>query len=157
MDDNRLHLIREALRHAEAKQSSMLTIALAADARAMSLSVACAGLAGILVGVDAVGSGGHISLVVIMTALTFFCAAGLAAYAARPINFSAPGQDFSDFVSDLDSNRPLAEVLVELGGLMDDDARDNAVRLARNASFLRAALFVAAIAPLVGLLVATAA
>lgn len=145
-------LIREAIRHAETKQAAQLQIALAADVRAMTICVACSGIAGVLLSMVMSAKERSEMIPVVMIALTFFAAAGLAAWSARPIGFAAPGQDFSDFEDDIRHNRPLRDVLIELGGQLDECARENEARTCDNARFLRAALALAALAPLIGLL-----
>ena len=152
MDSNRTALIREAMKHAEAKQLSLLQIALAADTRGMTLCVACAGISGVLIGIDAVGSDATVSLSVLMIAVGFFIAACLSAWSARPIDFDAPGQDFRDFQTDIDEGRHVDTVLVELGAHLDDCSKKNATRLNNNAMVFRVALFVAALSPLIGVM-----
>lgn len=145
-------VIREAMRHAEMKQAAQLQIALAADTRAMTLCVACAGIGGVLIGLlGNIKTGPNVEPVIMM-ALSFFLASALAAWSARPISFAAPGQDFSDFESDIAEDRPLDHVLLELGKHLDDCARENEVRAQENAKFFRAAMAIAALAPLIGVL-----
>lgn len=154
MSDSRSRVIREAIRHAEVKQEAMLKLAIAADARAMTLCLVCAGIAGILVGILAnmeIGSGaGSIA----MMAFSFFLAAGLSAWAARPIDFASPGQDFSDFSEDIEQGRSFDDVLLELGGTLDECAQENHARLCGNARYFKAALILAVSAPLIGLFTA---
>ncbi|MFV0552131.1 MAG: hypothetical protein ACK5L6_09480 [Anaerorhabdus sp.] len=149
----KLAVIREALRNAEVKQATQLQIALAADARAMTLCVACAGFSGVLLALIGSGTVGPV-IPVAMSAVSFFLASAVAAYAARPIGFSCPGQDFSDFEGDISEDRSLTEVLVELGRHLDEDARENEWRSKRNANALMCAMSLAAAAPFIGLLAA---
>lgn len=154
MADKSSEVIREALRHAEMKQVAQLQIALAADTRAMTLCVACAGIGGVLIGLlGNVKTGPNVEPIV-MTALSFFSASALAAWSARPIGFAAPGQDFADFESDIADNRSLDQVLIELGTHLDECARDNEARARGNAKYLRASMAIAALAPLIGVITA---
>lgn len=89
-----------------------------------------------------------------MMAVTFFLAAGLAAWSARPIAFAAPGQDFSDFEADIAEQRSLEAVLKELGPQLDECAKENQLRIAKNALLFKSALVLAASAPLIGGIVA---
>ena len=150
LSDSSSAVIREAIRHAETKQTAQLQIALAADTRAMALAVACAGISGVLISIAATSSDDASRIVISMMAVTFFLAAGFAAWSARPIDFAAPGQDFSDFEDDIDAGRPLDDVFQELGAHLDQCAAENQRRIDMNAQCFRAALILSALAPLVG-------
>lgn len=153
MKANRSKLIREAIGHATAKQEAQLKIALAADARAMTMCVACAGIAGVLVGVAAAVERQDASLPIAMMAFCLFLASCFAAWSARPIGFASPGQDFGTFSKDIEADRPVDGMLIELGYLLDQDAADNERRVSINARYLRFSMALAAAAPLLGLLV----
>lgn len=144
-------LIREAIRHAEVKQASQLQIALAADSRAMTLCVSTAAIASVLVGIIANMSDKTAAFPVVLTAALFFVASCYAAWSARPIGFSAPGQDFSDFKEDILSKRDVDAVLIELGGQLDEMAAHNEGCAKRNAKWFKRSLIVAASAPWIGL------
>jgi hypothetical protein len=144
--DKREKLILEMLARADARIEAQQQIALASDARAMQL-------VGVLIAAAAVTTAigeNAISAVqwAIVVPLVLAAAAGI--YAARPVDWYAPGMRPSAFDEDLEASRDLAEVHLELARHLETCIEHNSDILRRNADALRTAVLLAAAAPVLG-------
>ena len=120
--DNPNTVIREAYRLAEQRLEWQFTSAMSADQRAM-------GVAGMLVAAGAIlaalAESTNAPWLMLVGAGGLVVAALLAWYSARPVAFYAPGAEFENLKSDIDAQRPIEDVLTELGGFHDKHIRYN--------------------------------
>lgn len=154
MDKNLERLILETQRRSEMRLEAQLTLALAADARAMTFcSIMVAAAAALL------GFAGEVAQPVpmIIAGLFFLASAISAAFVFRPMKWAAPGQCGSDYATDLRDNVPFHEVVVEVVGHTDEQIADNNQKAKVNARAFRIALALAIAGPvLAGLYMAVA-
>ncbi|NGQ93379.1 hypothetical protein G5V65_21055 [Rhodobacter sp. HX-7-19] len=144
--DNRQRLILEMLARADARLEAQQQIALASDARAMQLVGVLIAAAAVTtaIGEDAVSAVQW----AIVVPLVLAAAAGI--YAARPVGWYAPGMRPSAFNEDLDDDRDLADVQLELARHLEACIEQNSEILRHNADALRTAVLLAACAPVLG-------
>lgn len=140
INDNRVALLQLAYNLSQEKLSSQANSAIGADARAMSFSGLCLTAGALLIGLS--NSGGN-SLSNLIGAGALIVAAGIAAFAARPIAFRFPGANFSDLASDIAENAALEDVLKELGSYAEKHINENNRLLSENATSLRQSIYVA--------------
>lgn len=140
MIENREKLVREAFRRADERIRAQTEIALAADARALNFCGLALAAASLLVGL---ASHSGLAIGMYVAAFGLYIAAGVAGYAARPVNWRAPGQKGSDLAEDIASDRPIAEVLAEITGHLDNHIVENNGILAWNAKCIWTAAVVA--------------
>lgn len=143
MTDNKEKLILEAYRLSEARLGSQASLAIAADARAMSFAGLCLAAASILTGLGATTTGFE-SAFLGATLLVF--SSILAWYSARPINFYVVGSKFSDFDGDIAGGVNFSESVAENGAFNDKHIKYNTVVLDNNASMFSTAFLVAILA-----------
>lgn len=145
--DSNSKLIREMVMRADMRLQAQQQIALAADARAMQFTVICIAAAS-LTATLAQGTEGWahyvISGLLVIAALCSF-------WAARPVDWNAPGMHASAFLEDLETQKDFDEVLRELAGHLDDAMRENDDILSENAAALRYGTLIAIMSPVIGI------
>jgi len=141
--DNKSQLILEAYQRSERMLQAQLTMALAADARALTFSGLLLAAASILGGMAS--GGGSVSLVAGAGALPLVIAAGLAGFSARPVDFYIPGGKYEQIQHDIDTNRGQMDLLSDLAQKNDKSIRHNSKLLRSNGRFMLAAFWVAVV------------
>ena len=144
--DNKQNMIREMLARADARLQAQQQLAIAADARAMQFCATCVAGASLTVAIG----GQDITLPYYTIALFLVIAAGLAFWAARPIEWHAPGMRPSAFESDLASDAEFYSVLEELCSHLEGSITENGAILSENANHFRLAAVFAIMAPILG-------
>lgn len=145
--DNRQQLIREMLARADMRLQAQQQLAIAADARAMQFVAACVAGASLIVSIggDQLASAHYVVAAVLIISAVF------AFWAAKPIEWHAPGMLPSSFDEDIDRDVPISDVLEELSRHLEVSINENKDILAENARSLRLAAVAAIMAPLFGL------
>ena len=155
-----LELIREASRHGEAMLAAQVQIATSADQRASVLAGIYAAMAtGIMGAIAAHGSfAGQwpLAAAAAIAALAYLIGAGLCIAATLPVAFWPPGNQPSEWYSDIETNRPLEEAVGEQAAHFDQHIAENNQVLSRNARRFLAGAVIGITAPLSGLLAAGA-
>lgn len=133
-------LVREAFRLAEVNLQSEMSIALAADQRALAFCSLLIAAIAIVVGTGGMANFGPSQ----GFALLFLTLAAIfAAFSARSAKIVVPGMLFEAFERDLSSNRSVEETLTELGSHYNESSVSNRKLIARNARVFNGSLFAA--------------
>lgn len=148
MDDNSKLLILEMQRRAEQRLQAQLEIALASDARALTFCGLCLAAASLLVGLAA----GGLEVAFYAAGIALFFAAALAAAAGRSTKFGAPGQPGRGYDDDLAANRPFHDVVAEVTRHIDAQTEANERQAAANGKLLEYSMWLAVLAPVIGLI-----
>lgn len=148
-------IIRLAFELSQAKLAAQASAALGADARAMSFCGACLAAAALLAGL-ANGSGFPVAMYV--SASLMIVSATISGYAARPVPFYFPGNNFKYLEEEMTGPDSLESLLSTLGTFADLHIAKNSEILAENSMiFLQAvrlaisALVVAIVPPFLAL------
>ena len=149
MKDNTIKLIREGHRRGEQRLEALLSMGLAADARAMSYGSVMIGVAAILGGL---ASNTENVWPVIVSAVILVAAAGLAIFSAQPVDFYAPGGLYSNLEDDISEDSDFYEVVHILGQQGEKYCLENQRLLARNGKLMNLSLLLSVFAPIAGLL-----
>ncbi|RWR28839.1 hypothetical protein D2T31_12055 [Sinirhodobacter populi] len=147
MDDNREKVILESFRQAELFSQAQMSIALAADGRAMTFCGLCIAAASLLLGLD--GSD-EIKVGMYAASAVLYAAAAIAGWRGLPVDWYAPGQKGGDFAEDVATGRPYIDVISEMITQSDRHLSQNSQRLAKSGWWLRMSAYLAVSAPLVG-------
>ncbi|MDH2328698.1 hypothetical protein QCN27_17740 [Cereibacter sp. SYSU M97828] len=147
MESNAAQLVREMQRRAEQRLQAQQDIALAADARALTFCGLCLTAASLLIGL----ADGEMRIPMYAAGGYIYVGAALAAYAARPTSWAAPGQPSDGYAEDLRDDRPIIEVISEVNAHIDDQILRNEKKLSENALIMRIAAATSVLSPLVGL------
>lgn len=126
-------IIKEAYRLSERRLEMLLTSAIAADQRAVSIAGLTATAAAVLGGF---ASAAAVPCAMLLGAFCLVIAALFAWYSARPQQFYAPGAEFADLAEDIEHGRPLEDVLTQLGGFNDKHCRDNLREMKRSSRLM---------------------
>lgn len=132
--------------------STQMTSGIAADQRATSAAATFSGFSGAILaltfGYFSTKPDIGILLAGLATGAAFVVAAGCSFYAARPVDFNYPGNDPANWYSSLSD--PLTESIGVETENYSAAIADNGEILDRNAKWLVAAFWAAAIAPIAG-------
>ena len=134
MCDNQTKLIREAFTQSEKNLESDISLAMAADQRAMGFCGWMVAAAALLIGLAESSKAGMGELY--LGAIYLIIAAILAGYSAMPIKMRAPGAKFSDLETDIEDDVPLNNVLKEMGAHNDSQSAENRRKLALNGKLI---------------------
>jgi hypothetical protein len=144
--DNNEALIREMLHRADMRLNAQQQLAIAADARAMQFVGICIAAASVTIAIG----GEAVQLFHFAIAGMLIAASAFAFWAAKPIEWHAPGMQPSAFDDDLASGAAYQSVMLELCGHLDKCISENSKILAENANHFRLAFVAAALAPIFG-------
>ena len=131
----------EIIRLAEARLAAQLTLGLAADQRAMTMTSVFAAIAAALIGLFAVlRSDATLDLTSLALLITGFgIATGLAAWSARPVDWEIPGNEPKAWLYDIRSGDNLHNGKAAMAGHYDEMIGCNAVHITANAKTMRLA------------------
>lgn len=132
--------LAEVNRLAEARLSAQLTLALAADQRAMTMASILAAIDAAIIGLIAASEDKHGALIVL--ACGFALAAGLAAWSASPIAWEIPGSEPSNWLEDIEEGDSLHNGQAAMADFYDKMISDNADQITSNANHITLAFVV---------------
>ncbi len=121
-------IVKEAYRQSDLSLSSEVSMALAADSRAMAFCGWMVASAALLAGL----SKDSPTPALLVGAFFLLASAGVAGYSARPIEMRAPGTKYSDWTSDIEGDRAYVDALAEMGGHNDKQSTKNKAILRAN-------------------------
>lgn len=147
MDNSEL-LIREMLSRADMRLQAQQALAVAADARAMQFVATCVAGAALIIAIGNETLDWHHYVIAGMLAISAICAF----WAAKPVEWHAPGMQPSAWYEDIARDAPVAEALRELCHHLEHSIDTNNKILSENAQALRFAAVVAIMAPIFGAL-----
>lgn len=131
----------EIIRLAEARLAAQLTLGLAADQRAMTMTSVYAAIDAALIGLFAVLRGDSaVDLTSLALMITGFgIATALAAWSARPVDWDIPGNEPMSWLGDIEADISLHNGRAEMAGHYDTMIGCNAVHITANAKTMRLA------------------
>lgn len=147
-------LLKEIVTLGEARLQAQLTVAIAADQRAMVLcGLLVPTIAALIAGGVALflATGGDVTVarLAFVAAIGLFVSLVLAIIAAQPSGWYLPGYKPSAFISDIASGKDERMRWAEMAASIDQSASDNSRHLDRGGKLIMAALIVAALTLLI--------
>lgn len=133
MHTNRSQLVRLAHELIQQKLASQASSAIGADARAMSYAGLCFASSALLLGL---ANDAYSPVAMVIGGVAFVVSAGIASYSARPILFYMPGACLSDVQEDIDTDREVGDVLLQLSDYAETHISKNRTTLSDNADLL---------------------
>lgn len=150
-------LMKEMLRHGEARLAAQLQLATSADQRATALAgiyVAVAtGIIGAIAGSAFKGNAPLLASASV-AALAFLIAAILCVLATLPVGFCTPGNDPESWYDDIDAGKSMEQALGEQAEHFNAHILENRKVIKRNSRFFQVGALLGISAPVIGILVA---
>ena len=146
--DNKLDIAREALRLAELHLQGQFSLMIAADQRASTFSGIIIAAVAVLASMRENGSANwndDLGLLVLATS------AILAAFSARSVKIYIPGNNFKNMASDIEKDRDILLVFLELGAIFDKASESNRKIISKNSKLFNSAILVAFFGFIVGM------
>lgn len=131
----------EILRLAEARLAAQLTVGIAADQRAMTMTSILAAIDAALIGLfAALRSDRALDLTALALLIVGFAVAtALAAWSARPVAWEIPGNEPCQWLTDIQSGDSLHNGKASMAGFYDDMIAANEKQICSNSKQIKAA------------------